>query len=210
MKAPMSLSLRVEGLGKRHGKNWIFRNLNFDVEAGDSLALLGANGSGKSSLLRTLCAFDPISEGNIQWTTNEGDSPREHVPGLVSYCAPDQSLIPDLTVLEHIAFHFEFRQPCANTSAEDTLELALLQNKGQVRVRNLSSGMRQRLSLSLAFSTLSSAVFLDEPTSHLDENGRRWFQDLMSKTRDGRTLIVASNHNENEYPKGTRSIVLEP
>lgn len=206
----MSLSLRVEGLGKRHGKNWIFRNLNFDVEAGDSLALLGANGSGKSSLLRTLCAFDPISEGNIQWTTNEGDSPREHVPGLVSYCAPDQSLIPDLTVLEHIAFHFEFRQPCANTSAEDTLELALLQNKGQVRVRNLSSGMRQRLSLSLAFSTLSSAVFLDEPTSHLDENGRRWFQDLMSKTRDGRTLIVASNHNENEYPKGTRSIVLEP
>lgn len=206
----MSLSLRVEGLGKRHGKNWIFRNLNFDVEAGDSLALLGANGSGKSSLLRTLCAFDPISEGNIQWTTNEGDSPREHVPGLVSYCAPDQSLIPDLTVLEHIAFHFEFRQPCANTSAEDTLELALLQNKGQVRVRNLSSGMRQRLSLSLAFSTLSSAVFLDEPTSHLDENGRRWFQDLISKTRDGRTLIVASNHNENEYPKGTRSIVLEP
>ena len=206
----MSLSLRVERLGKRHGKNWIFRNLNFDVEAGDSLALLGANGSGKSSLLRTLCAFDPISEGNIQWTTNEGDSPREHVPGLVSYCAPDQSLIPDLTVLEHIAFHFEFRQPCANTSAEDTLELALLQNKGQVRVRNLSSGMRQRLSLSLAFSTLSSAVFLDEPTSHLDENGRRWFQDLMSKTRDGRTLIVASNHNENEYPKGTRSIVLEP
>ena len=206
----MSLSLRVEGIGKRHGKNWIFRNLNFDVEAGDSLALLGANGSGKSSLLRTLCAFDPISEGNIQWTTNGGDSSREHVPGLVSYCAPDQSLIPDLTVLEHIAFHFEFRQPCANTSAEDTLELALLQNKGQVRVRNLSSGMRQRLSLSLAFSTLSSAVFLDEPTSHLDENGRRWFQDLMSKTRDGRTLIVASNHNENEYPKGTRSIVLEP
>jgi len=206
----MSLSLRVERLGKRHGKNWIFRNLNFDVEAGDSLALLGANGSGKSSLLRTLCAFDPISEGNIQWTTNEGDLAREHVPGLVSYCAPDQSLIPDLTVLEHIAFHFEFRQPCANTSAEDTLELALLQNKGQVRVRNLSSGMRQRLSLSLAFSTLSSAVFLDEPTSHLDENGRRWFQDLMSKTRDGRTLIVASNHNENEYPKGTRSIVLEP
>ena len=206
----MSLSLRVERLGKRHGKNWIFRNLNFDVEAGDSLALLGANGSGKSSLLRTLCAFDPISEGNIQWTTNEGDLARENVPGLVSYCAPDQSLIPDLTVLEHIAFHFEFRQPCANTSAEDTLELALLQNKGQVRVRNLSSGMRQRLSLSLAFSTLSSAVFLDEPTSHLDENGRRWFQDLMSKTRDGRTLIVASNHNENEYPKGTRSIVLEP
>ena len=72
----MSLSLRVEGLGKRHGKNWIFRNLNFDVEAGDSLALLGANGSGKSSLLRTLCAFDPISEGNVQWTTNGGDSPR--------------------------------------------------------------------------------------------------------------------------------------
>ena len=206
----MSLSLRVEGLGKRHGKNWIFRNLNFDVEAGDSLALLGANGSGKSSLLRTLCAFDPISEGNVQWTTNGGDSPRENVPGLVSYCAPDQSLIPDLTVLEHIAFHFKFRQPCSNTSAEDTLELALLQSKDQVRVRNLSSGMRQRLSLALAFSTRSSAVFLDEPTSHLDENGRRWFRDLMSKRRDGRTLIVASNHNADEYPKGTQSIALQP
>ena len=68
--------------------------------------------------------------------------------------------------------------------------------------------MRQRLSLTLAFSTQSSALFLDEPTSHLDANGRAWFAQLMAEWTAERTLVVASNHNEEEIPQGAQRIAL--
>lgn len=84
--------------------------------------------------------------------------------------------------------------------AAATLALARLEDKGTTRVGDLSSGMRQRLALALAFSTDCSALFLDEPTSHLDEAGIAWYGELVRTHRAGRTLVVASNHNPAEYP----------
>ena len=208
MDSIMPLALDIKDLGKRHGKNWILRGLNFSVTAGSAMALLGANGSGKSSLLRMLCGLDPQSEGEVRWQQGQTTVDREALAGAISYCAPDQSLILDLTVEEHIAFHFKFRHPLPGTDESQTLSMAILEEKKDIRVRNLSSGMRQRLALSLAFSTQSLALFLDEPTSHLDAQGRAWYVDLMSNWTAGRTLVVSSNHNENEFPKGTERFTL--
>ena len=101
------------------------------------------------------------------------------LPGHIAYGAPDQSLILDLTVAEYIAAHGRFRMPCDGVLPEDILRLALLENHPHSRVRDLSSGMRQRLALSLAFTTEAAAIFLDEPVSHLDRNGRQWYGALL-------------------------------
>ena len=178
------------------------------MPAGGSLALLGANGSGKSSLLRLLCGFDAVSEGDIHWTVGQTAASRDDLFGTLSYCAPDQSLILDLTVAEHIAFHQSNRILLEGLDVDSVLRLALLQNKGEVRVRDLSSGMRQRLALALAFASRSCAVFLDEPTSHLDEQGRQWYTRLLAEWRKGRTLVVASNHNVAEFPSDSALLTL--
>ena len=208
MKNPMPLAFVVKELGKRHGKTWVLRKLNFEVAPGSMVALLGANGSGKSSLLRMMCGMDGWSEGEVNWSIGQNLIERKDLAGAISYCAPDQSLILDLTVEEHIAFHFKFRSPIQGTDLESALLLSMLKSKRDARVRNLSSGMRQRLSLTLAFSTQSSALFLDEPTSHLDANGRAWFAQLMAEWTAERTLVVASNHNEEEIPQGAQRIAL--
>ena len=194
------LHIQTRRLGKRHGKNWILRNLDLDVDAGGALAVLGSNGSGKSSLLRILCGFDAHSEGEVNWSLDGEMASRDALPGCVSYCAPDQSLIQDLTVKEHIEQHLLYRVPIEGMDAKRLGNLTLLDGHLGSRVRDLSSGMRQRLALGLAFSSDTAAVFLDEPTSHLDAAGRNWYAGLLRDHRMGRTIVVASNHKEEELP----------
>ena len=67
MQPDRPLELRTEGVGKRHGRQWILRGIDLQVPAGGALAILGSNGSGKSSLLRILCGFDEASEGSLEW-----------------------------------------------------------------------------------------------------------------------------------------------
>lgn len=196
----LSLGITLRQVGKRHGRQWILRQVDLQVTAGSTLAILGANGSGKSSLLRLMCAFDRPSEGELSWNCGGKTLTAMDVPTCMAYCAPDQGLIADLDVAEHISLHQSLRQPIPGTSGQQVLELALLSGKGNVRVRDLSSGMRQRLALALAFSTDASALFLDEPTSHLDRAGKSWYQTLVADWRLGRTLVVASNHDPKEYP----------
>lgn len=194
------LGIRIEAAGKRYGRQWVLRHRNWEVLPGTTVALLGANGSGKSSLLRLMCGFDAPTEGEVKWTSNGQSLDAMEVPLTLTYCAPDQSLMPDLTVDEHLDLHFRLRDALPEMNADNARNLALLSTKGNVRIRELSSGMRQRLSLTLAFATTSSAIFLDEPCSHLDQAGRTWYRELVLQWRLDRTLVVASNHDEQEYP----------
>lgn len=194
------LGIKADGVGKRHGRQWILRNIDLELNPGSVFAILGSNGSGKSSLLRILCGFDRASEGQVTCQQDGATIPPMDLPMAIAYGAPDQDLIPQLDVAEHITLHHRLRRPMPSLDVAATLALARLEDKGTTRVGDLSSGMRQRLALALAFSTDCSALFLDEPTSHLDEAGIAWYGALVRTHRAGRTLVVASNHNPAEYP----------
>lgn len=194
------LGITLSGVGKRYGRQWVLRDVDLDIPPGSTWAILGANGSGKSSLLRMLCALDRNSSGTMHWHVGGDPVDPMEVPLAIAYCAPDQALIPDLTVAEHIALHRQLRNGTSPDRGEEVIRWALLEGKGHVRVRDLSSGMRQRLALTLAFTTPCGALFLDEPTSHLDREGKSWYADLVSEHRAGRTLVVASNHDPADHP----------
>jgi len=202
------LEVKGHGVGKRHGRQWILRNIDLHIPSGGALAILGSNGSGKSSLLRILCGFDGTSEGSLSWQSGDLMISRADLPGHIAYSAPDQSLILDLTVEEHIAAHGRLRMPLAGVGQNDIVRLAMLEDHPQSHVRDLSSGMRQRLTLALAFTTDASAVFLDEPVSHLDREGRQWYARLLEDWRRGRTLVIASNHNAEELPPQVTTLEL--
>lgn len=196
------MEIRIEDLGKKYNRQWIFRHLNMTIANGQMIAITGHNGSGKSTLLKMISNYITPSEGEIRFN----DFPAGEVQTSFSYVAPYQNLIEEFTLKEHLNFHANFKKPLYPT--EEILDASGLSHAHSKLVKEFSSGMKQRLKLALAFFYESSIIFLDEPTSNLDQHGINWYLHLLSSIINKKTLIIASN-DPNEYQEAHSIIEIE-
>jgi ABC-type multidrug transport system ATPase subunit len=175
--------LEVCGLGKRFGPRWIFRGIDFKVDAGKSLVVIGRNGSGKSTLLRCLAGLDHPTEGHVRV---EGD-PRT----TIGYASLEMALYPALTVREHLALTAEARG--CEARSDELLELVGLAPAGNLAASQLSTGMKSRLKIALALQPRPSLLLLDEPGAGLDEQGRILLTMVVAEQTARGALVIATN-----------------
>jgi ABC-type multidrug transport system ATPase subunit len=116
----------------------------------------------------------------------------------VSYSGPYIQLVEEMTLMEHIRFHKQFKPFRQNLHENDILALTGLSHHADRQVRNFSSGMKQRLKLALAFCSDTALLLLDEPATNLDQQGLDWYLSLASTFSSDRLLIICSNQ-EQEY-----------
>lgn len=192
-----AMTIKLDSLGKRFTKEWIFNGLSYNFEAGGKYAVLGPNGSGKSTLLQVISAAMSPSAGYVDHYIDDKLIEPEQVYQHISYCAPYIQLIEELTLAEHIEFHQHFR-PLLVDSGTDVLSLLNLQAHKDKQVKFFSSGMKQRLKLGLAILSESQLLLLDEPATNLDKAGIDWFKALLEQYLGNRILIVSSNRPD-EY-----------
>jgi ABC-type multidrug transport system ATPase subunit len=173
------------------GEHLILDGISFEIGRGESVALVGANGSGKTSILRCVLGFVPF-RGRV---AIEGhDVVREPVVAraLVGY-VPQTAAFGDATAREVLGFVARLRF-LDRARVTRMLELVGLAAHGNERVRTFSGGMRQRLALAVALLPDPPVVLLDEPTANLDHEGQRLFHELVDRLRrEGHTLILASH-----------------
>lgn len=197
------LSLQINNLGKKFGSEWIFRNLSFTINAGDKIVILGGNGSGKSTLLQVISGYVTPNEGNIVYhlsaQSNQDTISEEKLRNHISFVSPYLQLIEDLTLSETIEHSSLFKPFINNLSVKEVVDLVDLRHAKDKFIRQLSSGMKQRLKLGLALLSNTPLLLLDEPVSNLDKNAILWYRNLISNYTHGRTIIVCSNNIEDEY-----------
>lgn len=192
-------SIYVKNLGKKFNYEWIFRNLSFSFHFGESYAIVGNNGSGKSTLLQVLAGALPPSEGEIWYQEENKKITADQFYRYLSWASPYLELIEEMTLKEQIEFHFKMKNPSPSVSSTKMLiEILRLEKSQNKFIKNFSSGMKQRLKLGLAFYTDTPLLMLDEPTSNLDAQNIAWYKEEISKQKDKRLVIVASNQSE-EY-----------
>lgn len=157
--SPAALLLEVKGLGKGFGGKPLFGDLSFVVQRGERMAILGPNGCGKTTLVRTLTLTEPVDVGTIRWS-HGGDfvSYNQVLAGLDPGDTPHHAL--NVTPL---AFH-ESRKKVGEFLAMMRFSEAMLQQK----IGTLSGGQQARVALGLCLLSGSSVIVLDEPTNHLD------------------------------------------
>lgn len=175
--------LTAEKLGMRFGKSWVFKNLDFQIQSGDRKAILGRNGSGKSTFLKILAGFSRATKGTLSWNNNE--------PIPFGFCAPYYDLYEDLTLEQLWDLHIKisgFTLPL-----QDLLEQTWLSKKEKSEYNALSSGMKQRFKLGLALLGNEELVFLDEPTSNLDKEGKEWYHTILNNIPPSKTVVIATN-----------------
>jgi ABC-type multidrug transport system ATPase subunit len=193
------MEVRFEHVGRRFGRDWIFRGVNASIAQNQHVIFVGPNGSGKSTLLQITSGFLSPSEGEVVFFGLNGRIGPNNLHQCISYAAPYLDLYEDLTLLEAIDFHMRFRQLRAEWNREEVMQLMELSRHRDKQIRNFSSGMRQRVRLALAILTDSEVLCLDEPTSNLDRNAISWFRDLLEQNSTNRIVLVSTNHNVDDY-----------
>lgn len=194
-----TFSISADNLSKRYNREWIFKNLNYQFNAGSIYAVTGPNGSGKSTLLQVLWGQVPPTSGHLHYRTEHSEIEGGSIFRHISIATPYMDLIEEFTLLEMLDFHFKLKKIRTGTSRDELPRIMYLEDARNKQLVNFSSGMKQRLKLALAFYTEANAYFLDEPGTNLDKKAFDWYRAQLAQLPQDAAVIIASN-DPDEYP----------
>jgi ABC-type multidrug transport system ATPase subunit len=185
------MKIELQGVARRFQKQWIFKDLNYQLESGQRYAIQGPNGSGKSTLLRVLAGQLSPTEGQISWSSEGKLIETDEVFRHLSWAAPYIDLVEEFSLEESLQLHERFRSWLHDP--QELVERSGLAKHRHKYLKDYSSGMRQRVKLILALATQSELLLLDEPSTNLDEAGFSWFEEELEALSANRLIIIASN-----------------
>lgn len=166
----------------------VFTGLDFTVESGQALLLLGRNGAGKSSLLRMIAGLLRAAAGDL---AAEGGDTELSLAEQAHYLGHLDAVKPSLTVLENLNFWAEY---LGRGATEASLAAVGLDSLADLPAAFLSAGQRRRLSLARLIAAPRPIWLLDEPTSALDAAAQARLAELMRDHLAGGGIIVAATH----------------
>jgi NitT/TauT family transport system ATP-binding protein len=199
--------LSVSHVGRRFpGGIEALRDTSLRLEEADFVALLGPSGCGKSTLLRLIAGLDQPDDGRLTW---DGGPP---APGDIGYVFQDATLLPWATAEDNVFLPLRLRgvaRDAAMPEVEAALHRVGLGGFEKARPRQLSGGMRMRVSIARALVTRPRLLLMDEPFAALDEFTRHKLQaDLLEVWRDAGCTVVFVTHSIYEAAFLARRIVL--
>ena len=197
-------TIEVLGLTKQFGHFTAVDDVTFNVARGEILGFLGANGAGKTTIIRMLCGLLMPTSGRASVGGFDVARQPEQVKRNIGYMSQKFSLYPDLTVVENLTFFGGVYRLSTSRLRERTawaLEMAGLRGREKSLTSELSSGWRQRLALGCAILHEPKIIFLDEPTSGVDPVSRRSFWELIDQLAEAGTTVFVTTHylDEAEY-----------
>lgn len=194
--------------GKKFYQEWIFRNLDIEITSSDSVAVLGPNGSGKSTFLQVISGSMLPTEGSVSYSKENSTIGGEEIFHHISYASPYLELIEEFTMEEIIRFHFRFKKIVNGLTSGEIISITGLEHARKKTFKYFSSGMKQRLKLTLALLTDAEIILLDEPCSNLDRESITWYNLLVQQYSKNKIILVCSNNQPEEFGFCKRQINL--
>lgn len=176
--------LILSDLTCRRGRRQLFAGLSFAVTPGEAVEVAGANGSGKTSLLRIVAGLRSPETGTVQW---QGAAPS------LAYLAHEPGLKPDLTLRENLIFATRIAGQDASR-VDAALQRVGLQSRTGLPVARLSAGQRQRAALARIWLSQARLWLLDEPCAHLDVAGRVQVESLLADHVRAGGMLLFTTH----------------
>lgn len=187
------MQIIIDGLGKRFNREWIFRNVTLELNAGNSYTFVGPNGSGKSTLLQVISGVMPLTEGKITYQLSKKALDEDDWYRQIVLAAPYLELIEEFSLIELLNFHAGFKPFKAGITHDEILQRLELEASKDKAIKYFSSGMKQRLKLALAFYSDVPVVMLDEPTSNLDAKWSAWYREEVQHLASDQLVLLCSN-----------------
>ena len=187
-------AIQLTAVSKSFGPHRAVDNVSLQVKKGDMVALVGADGAGKTTTIRMLCGIVPPDSGEISVCGYDIRKKPAEVKNRIGYLSQRFSLYTDLTVDENIEFFAEIhRVDRFRERREELLEFTRLTPFRTRFAENLSGGMKQKLALACTLIHTPEVIFLDEPTAGVDPVSRRDFWKILSDLlKTGITIFMTT------------------
>ena len=185
----MSSLLEVNSLTKKYGNMTALNDLNFQLESGRIIGLLGPNGSGKTTLIKIICGLLQPTSGSV---TVEGNPVGVDSKKVISYLPDTTYLGKAASVRETIDFFMDFYEDFDKDRAYDML--GKLDISPDARLRTLSKGTREKVQLILVMSRRADLYILDEPIAGVDPAARDYILNTIITNYDENASILISTH----------------
>ena len=197
--------IKVRDLSLKFGEQIIFDRLNMDITGGEFVALLGASGAGKSSLLRIIAGLAPPTSGSVTGSDNQP------LAGRIAWMGQKDLLYPWLSVIDNVALGARLRGEKVDRDwARHLLARVGLSREEKSLPAPLSGGMRQRAALARTLYERQPIVLMDEPFSALDAITRTQIQTLAAELLAQHTVLLITHDPAEACRLSHRLLVLSP
>jgi len=191
--------LIVSDLSCQRGYNELFSNLSFELNSGEILKISGANGSGKTSLLKILAGLNSAESGRLSINNNKVGS--YDYQSDIFYLGHLPALSPELHCKENLDYLTQLNSRGSDHALNEALANVGLNNFEYEYAANLSAGQKRRVALSALFITQSNVWLLDEPFTALDADGINVIETQITKHCDDGGICILTTHQRCNLPK---------
>lgn len=191
------MKMVARDIEKKFNHRRVLTRISFELAGADSLVITGINGAGKTTLIKILSGLLSPTSGEVTYYLENAAIPREQVYRHIGLVGPYLQLYRDLTAWENLSFFAK-----ARTGGVDhqrilsLLERFGLKGRQMDPLKSYSSGMLQRVKYVMALYDRPRVLFLDEPTSNLDEAGKQLVYEVVQAQKRDNIVIIATNEPE--------------
>ena len=186
----------IKNISCIRGNKLLFKNLNFKLNNNQLLVIKGANGSGKTTLLKIISGLlNPIS-GSIIVNKKNINLLKDEYFKQFEYIGHENAIKSALTVRENLNFYLKIKKSLDKKNFEKAIKIFNLKNLLDIKIENLSSGEKRRVSLSRLILSNSKMWFLDEPTNGLDKKNALIFFKILKQHLNSNGLAIIASHDE--------------
>lgn len=187
-------SIQSQNLSKLFGRRLIFKDINFNWMENGIFGISGPNGSGKSTLVKIVAGLISASSGKLIHKNSTGEIISEQIHNHIGFVSPYLVLYEEFSAWENLKIFSQIRGvPFNEERIVFYLKQFLLDSRKNDLVKTYSSGMKQRLKFIFALMHSPEVLIFDEPTSNLDEEGKKVVYDIVREEGKSRIVVIASN-----------------
>jgi lipooligosaccharide transport system ATP-binding protein len=208
-----NILIKAEKLTKKFGDLVAVDSINFEVVKGKCFGFLGPNGAGKTTTISMIHCVLPLTGGNLLVAGMDVTKQAREIKKMIGVAPQEDNLDPDFTVLYNLIVYsryFNIPKTEAQLRAQQLLQFIQLEEKSDIKIDNLSSGMKRRLILARALINEPQILILDEPTTGLDPQARHLIWDkIRDLKKQGVTIILTTHYMDEAAQLCDRTVIMD-